>query len=183
MNKAFYLILWGLLFSNNCLAQKYLTKTAHITLRIETVLGGIIANNHQTLCTIDFASGEVVFQALLKGFEFRRAVVEERFDSYAEADKFPKITFRGKIQGFAQVNLKKNGIYPVKVAGNLNFHDYTKNLNQSGSIEIKAGKVYAKAKFRLNIDDFKLKLSTAERRQISDFVDVNIQAVCSPLPK
>jgi hypothetical protein len=182
--KKIVIFIFCIALTNHLWAQKYLTKVGQLTLRVETTIGGIIAHNEQTYCVLDFSTGDVLFMALVKGFEFRRAAVKERFNNtYADSDNFPKIIFKGKIKDFGKINLKKNGSYLVNVNGNLNFHNLNHTLNQTGSIEVKGTKIIAKAKFRLKIDDLKLDISRAERQQIKEFLDVQIEAICNLVSK
>ncbi|MCU0443504.1 MAG: YceI family protein [Microscillaceae bacterium] len=176
----FILLVW----TSPSWAQKYFTKVGQLTLRIETSAGGVVAHNEQTYCTLDFATGEIVLMALVKGFEFRRAAVKERFNyTYAESDKFPKIIYKGKIKDFDKINLRKNGSYSVQVNGNLNFHNINQTIQQTGTVEVKGKQVIAQATFRLKVDDFKLNISKAERQQIKDYFEVKVSAICNPVAK
>jgi len=52
--------------------------------------------------------------------------MQEHFnENYMESDKFPKSTFKGKITNNASIDYKKDGIYPVDVAGDLTIHNVT----------------------------------------------------------
>ena len=79
-------------------AQKFMTKNGTITFSSETPLEKFDAVNRQVNAALDFATGDFVFKVLIRGFEFEKALMQEHFnENYMESSKFPKATFKGKL--------------------------------------------------------------------------------------
>src|ERR1700748_3042919 len=91
-------------------AQKYLTRTGQVTFSATTPLETINPVNNESAGILDAATGDVVFESLVKGFKFKIALMQEHFnEEYLESDKYPKATFKGKITDIANVNFAKDG--------------------------------------------------------------------------
>lgn len=66
----------------------------------------------------------------MKGFRFKVALMEEHFnENYVESDKFPKTTFKGKIEDFDISKLSPTAKV-FKLSGDLTLHGKTKKLQQ-----------------------------------------------------
>src|SRR4051794_3030998 len=91
----FFLISAGLL----CQAQdKYFTKTGKIGFYSITSLENVEAVNKTAGAILDSKTGAVQFAALMKGFEFKKALMQEHFnENYIESNQYPKAEFRGSI--------------------------------------------------------------------------------------
>ena len=110
-------------------AQKYITRNGFIRFFGETQFETIKADNNQVASILDTQTGEIVFQALMKSFQFEKALMEEHFnENYVESDKYPKAVFKGKIADLSAVDFTKNGVYNVQVQGELSLHNVTKNI-------------------------------------------------------
>ncbi|HLP72287.1 MAG TPA: hypothetical protein VK155_05235, partial [Bacteroidales bacterium] len=67
-------------------AQKFMTKNGFISFYSHTPLEEIKAENNQVAGVMDAATGEMVFQVLIKSFHFERALMEEHFnENYMES--------------------------------------------------------------------------------------------------
>ena len=116
----------------SCSAQKFYTKNGKIDFdatspsspeRVEAV-------NRSVTCVIDTQNGAIQFAALIKGFEFERALMEEHFnENYLESEKFPKAEFRGEIKNNGEINYTRDGTYPVKVKGKLTMHGESDDID------------------------------------------------------
>ncbi|MCU0446501.1 MAG: YceI family protein [Microscillaceae bacterium] len=162
-------------------AQKYFTKTGHISFFSKTSVENIEAHNQQASCVLDFATGELQFQVLMKGFQFQKALMQEHFnENYVESATYPKAVFKGKMKNPATVNLNQDGVYTLEVSGELLLHGISKPLTTQATIEVKAGKVYAKAQFNTKPKDFNIKIPSAVRNNIAETVAITVDAVCMP---
>ena len=75
--------------------------------------------------------------------------MEEDFnDNYIESDKYPRSTFNGTITDIKDVNLNKDGSYPVIVTGDLTIHGVTKKITAPSTITISNGNISATASFQ-----------------------------------
>ncbi|MEK7253941.1 MAG: YceI family protein, partial [Bacteroidota bacterium] len=98
-----------LFFAQGIQAQKYFTREGKITFVSDAAMEKIEAVTNSATSVIDMATGAVEFAVLIKGFQFKKALMQEHFnENYMESSKFPKATFKGKIDNFSSVNLKKD---------------------------------------------------------------------------
>ncbi|MES2006208.1 MAG: YceI family protein [Bacteroidota bacterium] len=118
-------------------------------------------------------NGQLTFSALIKGFKFKLAEMQEHFnDQYLESTKFPRADFKGTIVNLKDVNFAKDGSYKISVKGDLTMHGVTKNITASGTVDIKGGKPSVSSQFTIVLKDFKIDASSVTDK-VS--VDVNCQ--------
>ena len=176
--KKFTIILAVILLTSTLAnAQKFMTKTGSIKFFSDTPVEKIEAVNRQVNSALDFSTGNFVFKVLIKGFEFKKALMQEHFnENYMESEKFPNSTFNGKITNIKDVNLSKDGVYKVVAEGDLSMHGITNKVKVNGTLEIKGGKVIGKATFNVAPKDYNITIPKAVINNISETirVDVNI---------
>jgi polyisoprenoid-binding protein YceI len=116
----------------------------------------IEAKNPKTVATINAATGAIEIGVLITGFHFESALMEEHFnENYLESKKFKSATFKGSITNLKDVNLKKDGTYPVKVSGKLTMHGVTKDVTTDGKVVVKGGIITeAQAEFVTKLADY-----------------------------
>jgi polyisoprenoid-binding protein YceI len=103
--------------------------------------------------------------------------MQEHFnENYLESDKYPKSTFSGKITNNADIDYKKDGTYPVDVAGDLTIHNITRPVTTKGTIEVKDGIVSAKAQFIVKPADYQITIPAVVENKIAKEVGVTIDA-------
>ena len=163
-------------------AQKYITKTGYIRFYSDAPLEKIEAVNRQVNAALDQTTGDFVFKVLMKSFVFEKALMQEHFnENYVESDKYPNATFVGKITNLADVNFTKDGTYNVTVAGKLTIKGLTKEVKEPGTITITGGKVAAKSKFNVNINDYNITIPSAVSKNISPTVEVTVDLMMDKL--
>jgi hypothetical protein len=180
--KIIALILTLSLFAFSVNAQKYMTKDGFIGFFSHTTMEDIKGDNNQVAGVIDIATGEMVFQALVKSFHFDRALMEEHFnENYMESEKYPKAIFKGKITDLSSVNFAKNGIYEVTVEGDLTIHNVTNRISTKGTLEIVTGGINANAKFKVVPEDYKIEIPGVVREKINKDLEVTVAMKYAPL--
>jgi YceI-like domain len=163
-------------------AQKFMTKSGYIGFYSHTPVEDIKADNNQVAGVIDAATGDMVFQALIKSFHFERALMEEHFnENYMESDKYPKATFKGKITDMSSVTLTKKGTYNVTVEGDLTIHNTTNRISVKGTVEVTDGGISASAKFPIVPEDYKVNIPGLVRDKIAKNMEVTVQMKYTPL--
>src|SRR5688572_4970867 len=81
--------------------SKYFTKEGRAQFVSKAPLEEIEAVNKKVTSVLDASTGQLEFSVLMKAFEFQKALMQEHFnENYVESDKFPKATFKGKIENF-----------------------------------------------------------------------------------
>ncbi len=173
--KKIILILAIAISVNTLVAQKYLTKTGHISFFSSTPIEDIEAHNNQATSVIDFSNGKMAFSLLMKGFEFEKALMQEHFnEKYVESDEFPKAKFKGNIVDFNNIDLSKDGKYEVVIKGDMTIHGETNPVEATGTIEIKDEKIIGTSEFILAIKDYKINIPSVVKDKIAKEVKVSV---------
>ncbi|MEP7144590.1 MAG: YceI family protein [Ferruginibacter sp.] len=156
-------------------AQKYYTKNGNISFFSTTNLENISADNNQVVSVLNAQNGELQFSVLIKGFHFKKALMEEHFnENYLESDKFPKATFKGNITDIAKINFTADGSYNTTVTGDLTIHGVTQKVSSNGVITVKAGKINATAKFKAKPSDYNISIPKLVKDNIAETIEVTV---------
>ena len=164
--------------------DKYFTKTGKIYFDATTPASPekIEGTNKSVTCVIDSKTGNLQFSVLMKGFEFERALMEEHFnENYVESSKYPKTEFRGQVTDNSTVNYHADGVYPVKVKGKMNLHGVSKDVETSGKLTIKGGKIIASAAFAIVLADYNVSIPTLVSDKVSKNASITVECVMEPL--
>ncbi|MFC0774156.1 YceI family protein [Terrimonas alba] len=184
MKNIFLLLLAVILFTTTSFGQKYFTKTGKINFDATAASSPekIEAVNRTVTCVVDTKTGNLQFAALMKGFEFERALMEEHFnENYIESDKFPKAEFKGSIAGNDKVNYSTDGVYLVKVKGKLSLHGETRDVETEGKLTIQGGKINAIAAFAVSLSDFKISIPGLVADKVAKTVKISVSCALEPL--
>ena len=170
-----------LMLSSSVFAQKYMTKNGKITFNSDAPMEKIEAKNNQVGVILDASNGELVFRVLITSFEFKQALMQEHFnENYMESPKFPNSTFKGKITNLKDINFTKNGKYNAVVEGDLTIHGVTKKVKQTGTVEVKDGKVIVSCKFSIKVKDYNINIPNAVAGKIAETVQIIVDATMDP---
>lgn len=173
------LILSLLLFSaaGSVLGQgKYLTNTGHISFYSHTAIEDITADNKNVASVIDASSGEFIIIVKISDFIFEKKLMQEHFnENYLESEKYPKATFKGRILNYTKVDFSVDGLYEVKVEGEMTIHGITHKVTEAGSLELSSGSIIARTKFLLNPEDYNIKIPRVVRKNISENLELRIE--------
>lgn len=174
--KKVILSVFALFLLVNTQAQKVFTKTGMIAFSASSPIERIEATTKKSVGVIDLASGRIEVQVLVKSLHFEKALMEEHFnENYMESGKFPDAKFVGNITDWASVNLKKDGIYPFKVKGDLTMHGVTKNIETNGTLTVKGGTVTsAKSDITVKVADFNIQIPGVVKDKIAKEAKINI---------
>jgi hypothetical protein len=174
--KKIILIATAFFLINASFAQKrYFTKTGNVSFRAGTAVEDIDGINKSTTCIFDAATGDIQFAILIKGFEFKSALMMEHFnENYMESDKFPKSTFKGKILNLDKVNFQKDGTYPATVKGTLEVHGVKKEVETTGSFKVTGETVLATADFTILLEDYKIEIPGLVKDKISKTAQIHV---------
>ena len=179
---ASYLCMLLCLASLNSNAQKCYTKTGKISFFSSTALENIEASNRSVTALLDSKTGELQFTVLVKGFEFKKALMQEHFnENYLETDKFPKASFKGQVLNNSEINYAADGSYPARVKGQLTIHGQTKDIETTGVINIKDGKPVLNSTFSVLIADYKINVQRIHQDNISKSIKITVEAALTPL--
>lgn len=172
MNRLFYFLV-ALVIGISTHAQKFTTEKSSIVFFSDAALEDITATNSKAISIFDATKGEVAFSVPIKEFEFEKALMKEHFnEKYLESEKFPKATFQGVFEGYT---VSQGGSQPVTAKGKLTIHGVTREVVIPGTLEFSAGKVVAKAKFIVKLEDYKIKIPQIVWQNIAEEVEVTIE--------
>jgi YceI-like domain len=161
---------------------KFYTKSGKISFFSATSVEDISAVNKTAVCLLDSKTGDLQFVVLLKGFEFKKALMQEHFNSdYVESDKYPKSEFKGQITSNSVVNYAADGAYKVNVKGKLTIHNVTKDIETAATITVKDGKIMASAVFNILIADYNITVPKLYTDNISKTLKLTVDCTLDPL--
>ena len=177
MIKIYLLIL--LLTGSNLLTvaqDKYFTKTGTIDFDGKSTFSKVHAENNSAACVLDTKTGIVQFSLLMKGFEFTKSMMQTHFnEKYVESDKFPQSEFRGQVESSNLVDYTTEGEYDATVKGKLTIHGETKDVEATGKIIVKAGKILLTSIFTIQVPDYNIKAD------MNDKVTITVNCSLDPL--
>jgi hypothetical protein len=155
--------------------SKLITKNGQIVFEASVpAFEEVKAKNEAVTCIINTSNGEIASLALMKGFRFKIALMEEHFnENYVESDKYPKATFSGKIQNFdfSKVTATEKE-YTIK--GKISIHGKTKNIEIKSTINKADKGLNLKSNFVLNPNDFDIEIPSIVSNKVAKTVDVSL---------
>ena len=161
---------------------KFYTKSGKISFFSSTPLEDIAATNKSVISLLDTKTGDLQFVAFMKGFEFKKALMQEHFNSdYVESNKFPKSDFKGQITNNSEISYTTDGIYTAKVKGKLTIHGVTKDIESTGTITVKDGKLTLGSSFKLLVADYNITIERLYRDNIAKSIKVTVDCSLSPM--
>ncbi|WP_284653427.1 YceI family protein [Flavobacterium terrisoli] len=164
-----------LLVSTQNFAQKLITKTGKVTFEASVpAFEEVKAKNDAVTCILNADTGEIASLALMKGFRFKVALMEEHFnENYVESDKYPKATFKGKIDNFDLAKLTATAKdYTIK--GKLELHGKTKDITVTAKIKKSDAGVEIDSNFSVNTDDFDIEIPSVVSKKLTKKVAVTL---------
>ena len=138
-------------------AQKWFTRDAKVYFDATAATSPerIEATNKSGTFVFEQTSGRLETAILVKGFQFEKALMQEHFnENYLESDKFPKATFKGKIEDLTKVKFDQDGTYKATVSGDLTLHGVTKPVSTPATFTVKDGKITVAAMFNATLAEY-----------------------------
>lgn len=172
--KKISLLILVVLYSFTPIQEKKITKTGTITFEasvpsFEEVKG----KNTAVTCILNTTNGEIAALALMKGFRFKVALMEEHFnENYVESSKFPKATFKGKIENF-DVSKVSTTSKDYTIKGKLELHGKSKDVTSIAKIKKVGTDIEVKTNFAVNISDFDIEIPSVVSKKIAKKVTVD----------
>jgi hypothetical protein len=153
--------------------ERFFTKTGKITFLSTAPLENIEAVNKTAGAVLDTKTGAVQVMVLMRGFEFKKALMQEHFnENYVESEKYPKAEFKGTIVNNGEVNYTRDGTYPVTAKGQLSLHGVTKEITIPVTLKIEGGKIEATSAFPVLLADHRISIPNLVKDKISKQVNV-----------
>ncbi len=157
--------------------KKFITKTG--TIAFEGSVDSfepVKASNQSTTVVLD-DGGNLAALALIKGFRFPVALMEEHFnENYMESDDFPKATLRGKLSNYDKF-IKDGSMQTFIFIGNLEMHGVKKDLEFPIRLSYTSSGYELKTSFDIDTRDFNIDIPSVVRKKIADKIKVEVDAV------
>jgi polyisoprenoid-binding protein YceI len=156
-----------------------MTRTGYASFFSDAPLEDIKAENKQLYAVIDVAKKELAFVVLMKGFQFKKELMQTHFNSnYVESDKYPKASFDGTYTGDA--DLKNGSVANVQVKGTFTLHGVSKQIELPATLQLSNGVLIGNAVFKASPEDYNIKIPALVRNNIAKEVEVTIKVNCNP---
>lgn len=157
---------------------KYVTKSGELQFEASVPsFEEVKAKNNGVSAILKTETGDFAALALVKGFRFKVALMEEHFnENYIESSKYPKSTFRGKIKDFDFSDLsatKKEYL----VSGTINLHGQDKEIETPAMISLVDDCVTVSLEFVLKPEEFNIEIPKIVSSKIAE--EINVSAVFS----
>jgi polyisoprenoid-binding protein YceI len=153
----------------------YASKNAQISLFSTAPIEDIAAKTSSGNSVYNAATGDLVFSVAINTFKFPKSLMEEHFNSdYLESDKYPRATFKGKVQ--EHPDLTKNGTYPITVIGELNVHNVKQNRTIQGNLTVNNGLVTMIAEFMVKCADHHIEIPRLVFHNIAESIKMTVNA-------
>ena len=155
--------------------DKIITKNGKVSFEASVpAFEEVKAKNDGVTCVINTKTGEIASLILVKGFRFKTALMEEHFnENYIESDKYPKSTFRGKIDNFDMSKLTASG-KDFTIKGKLELHGKTKDITITANIKKTADGVSLTSDFYVNTDDYDIEIPSVVSKKVSKKVAIKL---------
>ena len=156
---------------------KMITKSGKVTFEASVpAFEEVKAKNETVTVVLNTSTGDIASLALVKGFRFKIALMEEHFnENYMESDSYPKATFKGKIDNFDVSKLTETSkVYTLK--GKMEMHGKAKDITITANIKKTNDGIEIDADFSLNTDDFNIEIPSVISKKVSKKVAVKLDA-------
>ncbi|MGC4041654.1 MAG: YceI family protein [Flavobacterium sp.] len=156
---------------------KMVSKTGKITFEASVpAFEEVKASNQSATVVLNPATGEIASLALVKGFRFKVALMEEHFnENYMESDTYPKATFKGKIENFDVSKLNATA-QSFTIKGKMEMHGKSKDISITASIKKTGDGIDIDSNFTLNTDDYGIDIPSVVSKKVSKKVAVTLDA-------
>jgi hypothetical protein len=177
MKKIIVIVILSL--SNWAIAQeKMIDKSGVITFEASVPsFEEVKATNKSITVVLNPSTGEIASLALMKGFRFKVALMEEHFnENYIESDQYPKAVFRGKLENFDLNNLTATP-KDFTVNGKLELHGKSLPVKAVVKVSKFASGITLLSNFSVNASDFSIEIPTVVKSKVSNKINIQLNAV------
>ncbi|MCK8141178.1 YceI family protein [Flavobacterium sp. I-SCBP12n] len=135
------------------------------------------ATNNKTTCVLITKTGEIMCLVSIKDFKFKRNLMEEHFNTnYIESDRYPRATFKGKIEKFDLKNVNTDRT-TYQINGKITIRGLSKKILIKGTLKKTENGIELISAFPLNTDDFNIEIPFVVRTKISKTVNTQIACI------
>ena len=163
---------FALISFQSALAQRYTCEDGKVIFFSDAPVEDIEAVNNKVSSIFTADRGVIVFSVPIKEFQFEKKLMQEHFnDKYMESARFPRSTFAGTLSGYS---LDKSCVQDVRAVGNLTIHGILRSVDVKGTLEVKGSTLIMKAKFKVLMAHYDIKIPAILWENISEEVEVTL---------
>jgi polyisoprenoid-binding protein YceI len=179
MKKVMTILLLYFLTVTRSSAQLYMTRTGYASFYSHATMEDIKAENKQLYAVINVEKKELAFIVLMKGFEFKKELMQTHFNSnYIESDKYPKASFTGTYTG--NVDMQSGAVSTVQVTGTFTLHGVSKQIELPATLQFSNGVLIGHASFKARPEDYNINIPLLVKDNIAKEVEVEVKVNCNP---
>jgi len=157
-------------------AQVYKYSSGSVSFFSKTSMEDIDAHNPTPNVLINLANNTIAVITQNMDFKFQNKLMEEHYnEKYVESEKYPMAVFTGKI--IENIDLNKDGVYTVNVAGKMKLHGVEKERTITGTITVKNGQIQLFSKFAMKCSDHNITIPSLIGAKVSDTVDATVDVI------
>lgn len=164
-----------MLFMTTLFAQnKLITKNGKVAFEASVPsFEEVKAINENVTCILNTKTGEIASLALIKGFKFKVALMEEHFnENYMDSNRYPKATFKGIITDFKIEDLTDSA-KEYSLNGKLEIHGKTKDITTIAKIKKTENGIEIETNFSVNASDFDIQIPTVVKNKVSNKINIS----------
>ena len=159
---------------------RYFVTASRVRFESIAPLETIKAESSDMRGVIDQSSGNFAFKVASQSFKgFNSELQRHHFnENYLESEKYPDITFTGKI--IDEIDFRKSGTYTVRAKGILNIKGISRERIIKSEVEIKDQRIIINADFDVLLDDHNIRIPRIVFQKISPDIKIYLHADLSP---
>ncbi|MDF9798736.1 polyisoprenoid-binding protein YceI [Catalinimonas alkaloidigena] len=164
-------------FFSNSYAQKYRLSSSEVSFFSEAPMEDIEAYNMEAKSIFDAEAGEIAFVIPIKGFEFKKSLMQEHFnENYMESDKYPNAKFEGKLHGYKAGKTEQK----VTAQGEMTIHGVTHQIEVPGTVKSNGSDLSMQATFPIRLEDYDIDIPKVVFYNIAEEVEVSVSFQYQP---
>jgi hypothetical protein len=182
MRQISIIILAWMSIVNQAGQDMYVCKNAKVSIFSSAPIEDIKANSASGASVYNPGTGELDFSVPIRSFQFEKSLMQEHFNSdYMESDKFPRATFKGKIQ--ETVDISHDGTYAVNATGDLSVHGVVQKRTIAGNLIVRNGIITMTAEFMVKCADHHIEIPHIVFHHIAESIQIDVSATYSVYKK
>ncbi len=151
------------------------TKTGTLKFEASTDNFEPVAATNNATSAILKEDGSIVVLSLIKGFQFKKDLMQKHFNSskWVDSKKFPKTKFVGKVTGLDLSTLSDKAA-TYKINGKLTFHGVTNDVATTATISKVDEAVKLIASFSVEVADYGINVKSKLEAKIAKTVNIEV---------
>ncbi len=157
-----------IIFCNFLQAQTINVSKGKISFLSDAPLEKIEASTNKIKGVITLHDQKLAFKLEISSFQgFNSPLQREHFnENYMQSQQYPDAQFTGKI--IEEVDWSKDGVYPVRVKGQLTLKGITAEKIIKGTISIDKGQIRIQSEFGVLLSDYEIKIPKVVFQKIAE---------------